>query len=63
MHLRRFGAGAVIVAALALPSGAGAAPAPAPTIQVGSNPVNVVRGTAYVPNYLDDTLSYFPSGS
>lgn len=52
MHLRRFGAGAVVVAALALPSVAGAAPTPAPTIQVGSNPVNVVisqnRSEAYV---------------
>jgi len=50
MHLRRIGAGAVVVAALALPSVAGAAPPP--TIQVGSNPVNVVisqnRSEAYV---------------
>jgi DNA-binding beta-propeller fold protein YncE len=52
MHLRRFGAGAVMVAALALPSVAGAAPTPPPTIQVGSNPVDVVisqnRSEAYV---------------
>ena len=37
------------------------------TVTVGTEPLGIaidkVRGTAYVPNYLDDTLSYFPSGS
>lgn len=34
------------------------------TLKVGTEPLSLaidkVRGTAYVPNYLDDTLSYFP---
>jgi DNA-binding beta-propeller fold protein YncE len=35
------------------------------TLPLGTEPLDIavdsVRGTAYVPNYLDDTLSYFPA--